>query len=126
MRITIYVNDGTKLCGSIRHDYMYAYGDIHSRYTRPSTAKEHSFNSIRSDYLHNDTTKYGTPCKTVFVPAKMKKPNNTMYLRYINGTMQVAGASCHQYSTTALFEDVETGERYIVKETVCNTYMTPQ
>lgn len=126
MRISIFVNDGTKLCASIRWDYMHAHGDIHSRYSKPSYAMERSFDNIRFEYLHNDSSKYGTECKTVFVPAKMKKPNNTMYLRYINGTLQVAGASCHHYSTTALFEDVETGERYIIKETVSNTYMTPQ
>lgn len=126
MRITVYANEETKLCASIRRDYMHAHGDIHTRYSRPSYAKEITFDTIRSDYLYNDTDTFGTPCKTVLVPAKMKKPNNTMHLRYIPGTLQVAGASCHHYSTTALFEDVETGERYIVKETVSNTYMTPQ
>ena len=123
MRITHYYGNNSQAAHSMRYDALHGHGDIYGAYTRPSIAKINSFKAIRNDYLFNDTSVLGIPCKTVMVPKSLNKLNNVAYMRYIAGTLNVCGASSHFYTTCALFEDVETNKRYIVKETHCNTYM---
>lgn len=123
MIITHFYKETSKQVQYMNYDVTHVKGDIFDAYNNPSQSKIYAFNSIRDDYTHNDTSVMGIPCKTVIVPASLKKLNNKMYLRYIAGTLNVVGASSHFFSTIAVFEDVETEKRYLVKETHCNTYM---
>ena len=123
MRITQFFSSTSKNAHYMHYDYDHAYGEIIDRYVRPSKNKIISFENIRHEYCYNDTIILGVPCKTIIAPRSLKKLSGKMYIRYIKGTLKVAGAGSQFYSTTALFEDVETGIRYIVKETYANTYM---
>ena len=123
MRITHFYKSGSKAAQYMQRDLSLRMGDIHDAYNNPSINKVRAFNSIRNEYNYNDTIVLGVPCKTLLVPKFLGKLNNKMYVRYINGTYNVCAASCHFFSTVALFEDVETEKRYIIKETHANTYM---
>ena len=96
--------------------------DIYDKYEKPSYNKVRAFNALKNEYMFNDTSILGIPCKTVKVPRNMNKLNDTMYLKY-RGDIGVINASCHFFTTCASFEDVETGRIYIIKETHCNTYI---
>lgn len=123
MIITHYFNDTSKNAQYMRYDIEHSKGDILEAYNRPSKTKINAFESIRNEYCYNDTMILGIPCKTIKAPHKLGKLNDIMHIRYIKGSLNVAGASSHFFSTVALFEDVETNDRYIVKETHANTYM---
>ena len=123
MRITHYFNESSKNAQYMHYDIDHAKGDIYDAYKMPSKTKINAFESIRNEYTYNDTMVLGVPCKTIISPKRLNKLNNKMYLRYIYGTLNIAGASSHFFSTVAIFEDVETNERYIIKETHANTYM---
>lgn len=123
MRITHFYSNNSQTKASMQYDLIHGVADIYDAYIRPSDNKVRSFNDIRTNYNHNEVQCLGVPCKELIVPSSMKKLNNKMYARYINGTLVIATASCHFYTTCAIFEDVETNKRYIIKETHCNTYM---
>lgn len=123
MRITHFYGNNSQTAQAMHHELLHGVDDITCAYITPSNAKITSFAHIRADYNFNDTCVLGIPCKTVLVPKNMKKLNNIAYMRYILGTLVVGNASSHFYTTCALFVDVETNKRYIVKETHCNTYM---
>ena len=123
MKVSHFYGNNSQAAKNMRHDLMHGAPSLYDKYVTPSHAKQNSFNAIRNDYIHNDVSILGIPCKTVIVPRTLKKLNNIAYLRYINGTLVVASASSHFYTTCAIFEDVETNKRYIIKETHCNTYM---
>lgn len=123
MRITHYYGNNSRAYDCMHYDLLHGAPSLYDKYNAPSYAKRCSFDNIRNSYLHNETQVLGIPCKEIIVPASMKKLNNKMYARYITGTLVIASASCHFYTTCAIFEDVETNKRYIVKETHCNTYM---
>ena len=121
MRITHFYKAGSKAAHDM--NLCLALGDIYDAYNSPSINKVRAFNSIRDEYCYNDTNVLGIPCKTLLVPAFLGKLNNTMYVRYIAGTFNVCAASSNFFSTIALFEDIETNKRYLIKETYANTYM---
>lgn len=123
MRITHFYKPTSKAAYYMHRDADNAIGTIYDAYMSPSRNKVLAYNDIRNNYTHNDTTVLGVPCKTVIVPPSLNKLHNTMYMRYINGTYNVCAASSHFFSTVAIFEDVETDKRYLVKETHVNTYM---
>lgn len=123
MRITHFFNDTSKNAQDMHYDAEHGKGDIYDAYNKPSQSKICAYHDILNEYLYNDTSMLGVPCKSILVPHKLGKLCDTMFIRYINGTLNVAGASSHFFSTVAIFEDVETNERYIIKETHCNTYM---
>lgn len=123
MKVTHYYGCNSQAAATMRYDLMHGAPSLYDKYVTPSCAKVCSFNAIRANYNHNETQMLGIPCKEVVVPSSMKKLNNKMYARYISGTLVVASATCHVYTTCAIFEDVETNKRYIIKETHCNTYM---
>lgn len=123
MKVIHFYGNNSQVAQSMRYDLMHGAPSLYDKYVTPSRAKQNSFDAIRNDYNHNDALILGIPCKTVIVPCALKKLNNVAYLRYINGTLVIASASCHFYTTCAIFEDVETNKRYIIKETHCNTYM---
>lgn len=123
MRITQFFNDNSKNAEYMRWYITHTKGDIYEAYNRPSKAKICAFESIRNEYTYNDTVVRGIPCKTIIPPRSLHKLSDEMFIRYISGTLNIAGASSHFFSTVAVFEDVETEERYIIKETYGNTYM---
>ena len=123
MRITHFYGNNSMAALDMKRGIIHGYGDIYDAYVKPSSNKVRSFNDIRTNYNHNDTICLGIPCKELVVPQKLNKLNNKMYAIYINGTLTVTSVSSHFYSTCAIFEDVETNKRYIIKETYCNTYM---
>lgn len=123
MRITQFFNDNSKNAEDMHWNIDHTKGDIYEAYNRPSKAKINAFESIRNEYTYNDTIVCGIPCKTIIAPRSIGKLCDKMYIRYIRGTLNVAGASSHFFSTVAIFEDVETGENYIIKESYANTYM---
>ena len=123
MKVTHFYGNNSQAARGMQYDAVNSKPSLYDKYVTPSYAKIESFERIRKSYLMNDTTILGIPCKTLLVPKSLHKLNNVMYARYINGTLGVASASSHFYITTALFEDVETNKRYIIKETHCNTYM---
>lgn len=123
MRITHFYKAGSKAAHYMNRDLTLAMGDIYDAYNAPSINKVRAFNDIRNEYCFNETKILGIPCKTLLVPAFVGKLNNTMFVRYISGTYNVCSASSHFFSTVALFEDIETEKRYIIKETYANTYM---
>ena len=123
MIVNKFWNDGTKNRDyMVREAIMNSHQDIYDVYKKPSYNKVRAFNALKNEYMFNDTSILGIPCKTVKVPYNMHKLNNTMYLKY-RGDIGVIRASCHFFTTCASFEDVETGDMYIIKETHCNTYM---
>ena len=119
MRITHIYKETSKAAAYMRHDAITSTGrDIYDAYSNPSRAKVSSFDSIKYDYLHNDTERNGIPCKTVLTPDGIK------YLTYRHD-ISVVGASSHFYSTIATFNDADKdGGVWVVKETHCNTYAT--
>ena len=123
MRITHYFNETSKNAKSMRYDVEHGKGTIYDAYSKPSLNKVRAYHDILNEYNYNDTMMLGIPCKSILVPHKLGKLCDTMYIRYIKGTYNVTGASSHFFTTVAIFEDVETNERYIIKETHCNTYM---
>ena len=123
MRITQFFSSKSRMADSMKYDIIHGYGGIYDAYISPSLNKVRSFNNIRTSYCHNEVECLGIPCKELIVPNKLNKLNNKMYAHYINGTLNVTSKSSHFYSTCAIFEDVETNKRYIIKETYCNTYM---
>lgn len=123
MRVTHFYGNNSRARKCMQYELLHGYDDITSAYINPSNRKITSFAHIRTDYNFNDCLVLGIPCKTIIVPPSMHKLNNTMYARYIIGTLVVGNASSHFYTTCAIFEDVETNERYIIKETHANTYM---
>lgn len=123
MRITHFFGATSKNAQHMRYDVEHPKGSIYVAYKQASHAKISAFEGIRHEYMYNDTIVLGVPCKTIIAPRNMHKLSDKMYIRYINGTLNVCGASSHFFSTVAIFEDVETGKRYIVKETHANTYM---
>lgn len=123
MRITQFFKATSKNAQYMHFDLEHPKGGIYEAYKNASKAKICAFESIRNEYTYNDTIILGVPCKTLIAPKSLNKLNGKMYLRYINGTLNVCGASSHFFSTVAIFEDVETEKRYIIKETHANTYM---
>ena len=123
MRITHYYKSTSHAAQNMHYDLNNQLGDIYEAYASPSINKVRAFNAIRIDYTHNDCMLLGIECKTVIVPKSLNKLNNKAYMRYIHGSLNVSAASSHFFSTCALFEDVETGQIYIIKETHANTYM---
>lgn len=90
--------------------------DIYDLYERPSRNKVIAFNSLKDEYMFNDTSILGIPCKTV------RFPNNVIkYLTY-NGDISCVNGSSHFFTTIATFKDVETDDLYAIKETHANTY----
>ena len=125
MVVTRYWKKGTKNSDYMIHEALYNNSaDIYDKYEKPSYNKVRAFNALKNEYMFNDTTILGTPCKTVKVPYDMKKLNNVMYLKY-RGDIGVINASCHFFTTCATFEDMETNKIYVIKETHCNTFITP-
>ena len=123
MKVTHFYGNNSQAAANMHYDLLHGSPSLYDKYGSPSYAKRCSFDNICNMYNHNEVQVLGIPCKEIIVPSTMKKLNNKMYARYINGTLLVASASCHFYTTCAIFEDVETNKRYIVKETYCNTYM---
>lgn len=123
MVVTKFWKQGTQNANYMKRDaILNAHYDIYDKYEKPSSNKVRAFNALKNEYMFNDTSILGIPCKTVKVPHNMNKLNDTMYLKY-RGDIGVINATCHFFTTCASFEDVETGKIYIVKETYCNTFM---
>ena len=112
----ITVNKGTKAHKYLMYDWKHAHGGIYDRYVKPSQYKVSSFEDIIRLYnCYYDELNY-----LAYFEPKTKK----MYtLVYEKGTIKIAGASSHFYSTVALFRDLQSGKHFIVKETHVNTYI---
>ena len=123
MKVTHFYGNNSQAAATMHYDLLHGAPSLYDKYERPSRAKIESFDKIRKDYMMDNTIVLGIPCKVVYVPKSLNKLNNVACMRYIYGTLVVASASSHFYTTCAIFEDVETNKRYIVKETHCNTYM---
>lgn len=99
------------------HDTITSYRrDIYDLYDHPSRNKVNAFEALKNEYMFNDTTILGIPCKTVRFPHNVIK-----YLVY-NGDISCVNGSSHFFTTIATFQDVETDELYAIKETYANTY----
>lgn len=120
MRITHVFKSTSNNAKYMRYDYNHARGDIFTRYNHPSNAKIRAWQGIIDDYTFNDCLYIDVndrkiQCKTVLIQGKKH------YIKY-NGDIAIVGASSHFFSTIASFDDLETGQTWLVKETHCNTY----
>lgn len=120
MRITHVFKSSSNNAKSMIYDYNHAHGDIFSRYNRPSNNKIRAWSDILVDYTFNDCqyidiNNREIKCKTVLIQGKKH------HIKY-NGDIAIVGASSHFFSTIASFDDIETGQTWLIKETHCNTY----
>lgn len=117
MVVTHVFKETSKQAQYIKHDaIMYSHIDIYDAYATPSRNKVNAFNALKNEYMFNDTTVLGIPCKTV------RMPNNVIKYLVYKGDISVVAHSSHFFTTIATFDDVETGDIWAIKETHCNTY----
>ena len=111
MRITHVFKETIKAATEMKREFNYypAHRDIYDAYEKPSCAKVNSWLSIKLDYEANDGL------HAIQVGRVFKS------LQY-NNDIRVTGSSSHFYSTIASFNDTETGETWLIKETHANTY----
>ena len=117
MVVTHVFKESSKQAATIKRDaIMHNHADIYDVYITPSRNKVNAFNALKNEYMYNDTTVLGIPCKTV------RFPNNVIhYLKY-RGDISVVAHSSHFFTTVATFDDIENNCIYVIKETHCNTY----
>ena len=112
----VFKTDSSNGQAMIHDAIISSHRDIYDLYERPSCNKVNAFESLKNEYMFNDTTILGIPCKTVRFPHNVIK-----YLTY-NGDISCVNGSSHFFTTIATFKDVETNEFYAIKETHANTY----
>ena len=109
MRITHVFTETSKNALYMHYDYEHGHGTIYTRYERPSQSKIRAWHSIEDDYNSNEGVH------------QINIKGVTKTLCY-NHDLKIVGASSHFFSTIASFEDLDTGEIWLVKETHVNTY----
>ena len=109
IRITQFFKATSQAAQRMHYDYEHKRGTVFSRYDRPSQAKIQSWCDIVDSYTDN-----GGYIEVMF--------RGQLHHWQYNYDVAVVGASSHFYSTIASFKDVDTGIKYLVKETHANTY----
>lgn len=109
VKITQFYKVTSQAAQSMHYDYNYRRGTVYSRYERPSQAKIQAWNDIIDEYNRN-----GGYIEVMF--------RGQLHHWEYNHDCAVVGASSHFFSTIASFTDVDTGIKYLVKETHANTY----